>query len=75
MKKIMDHAAYMRKVKKMSESELEYTIQDCREVIAAMPDGENVGYYTDEILYCHGELKRRDMQASKRIHKYVYGNK
>ena len=65
MKKIMDHAAYMRKVKKMSDSELEYTIQDCREVIVAMPDGENAGYYMDEICYCADEIRRRDVIKKK----------
>ena len=36
--KFMDHAAYARKVKKMTYSELLFTINDCREVLKAWPD-------------------------------------
>jgi hypothetical protein len=35
-------------------------MKDCREAIAAMPDGENAGYYMDEIHYCAMELRRRE---------------
>jgi hypothetical protein len=59
MPKVMDHSAYMKKVKGMSEAALRYTIKDATEAIHAMPAGENVGYYTDEVHYCHMELRRR----------------
>ena len=61
MKKIMDHAAYMRKVKKMTEAELRFVIKDCQDVmIAWYPDiHPNDGYYSDEINYCSSELHRR----------------
>lgn len=55
----IDHAAYARRVRRLSESELLFTISDCRQVIAAMPDGPKAGYYQDEIHYAHAELERR----------------
>lgn len=63
MTKIMDHAAYMRKVKKMTESELRFVIDDCQNVILSWhPDPHpNEGYYMDEIHYCYGELRRRGL--------------
>ena len=36
-------------VKRLSAAEIAYTIWDCQEAIAAYPDGENAGYYADEI--------------------------
>jgi hypothetical protein len=59
MKKIMNHAEYMKKVKKLSEAQLRFIIKDCNEAMDAMPDGENVGYYQDEIHYAAMELNRR----------------
>ena len=61
MKKIMDHAAYSRKAKKMSDSELRFVIKDCHEVLAAWPGHENENYYMDEICYCSDELRRRGL--------------
>lgn len=55
----IDHAAYARRVRRLSEAELLYTIADAREALAAMPDGVKAGYYQDEIHYAHGELERR----------------
>jgi hypothetical protein len=57
--KFMDHAAYAKKVKKMTYSELLFTIKDCREVLKAWPDQPNYGYYADEICYCADEIRRR----------------
>lgn len=57
--KFMDHGMYARKVKKMSDSELLFTIKDCKEVLKAWPNHQNEGYYMDEIHYCYGEIKRR----------------
>ncbi len=59
VKKEMDHSAYMRKVKGMPSSSLQYVIKDCQAAIAAYPDNPNAGYYADEIHYCAMELKRR----------------
>ena len=55
----MDHAAYARKVRKMTDAELSYTIQDAKEAIEAYPEGHKAGYYADEINYCASELNRR----------------
>ena len=57
--KHLDHAAYARKVKRMTVSELRFTLADCRGVLAVAPDCTNSGYYADEINYCAGELQRR----------------
>ena len=55
----MDHAAYARKARKMTDAELLYTIQDAKEAIEAMPEGHKAGYYADEVNYCAPELNRR----------------
>ena len=47
--KFMDHAAYARKVKKMTYSELLFTIHDCKEVLKAWPDQPNYG----SVSYTH----------------------
>lgn len=60
MPKVMDHTAYIKSVKGKDIDSLRYIIQDCREAIAAMPEGENAGYYMDEIHYCAMELRRRE---------------
>jgi len=57
--KQMDHGEYQKKTKRMSDASLLYTIKDCKESLDAMPDGENAGYYQDEICYCSMELNRR----------------
>ena len=58
MKK-MDHAAYQKALREKSEEQLRYAIRDAGEAIRAMPDGENAGYYADEVSYCAMELARR----------------
>lgn len=63
--KFMDHAVYARKVKKMTHSELLFTINDCKEVLKAWPDQPNYGYYTDEICYCADEIRRRGLDKGK----------
>lgn len=57
--KQIDHAEYQKKTRTMSADSLRYVIKDCRQVLAAMPDGSNAGYYADEINYCAMELHRR----------------
>ena len=61
--KFMNHSAYMKKVKRMSQAELEYTIKDCKEVLAVWVAHPNCSYYSDEICYCSTELHRREVQA------------
>lgn len=57
--KIMNHAAYQKSLKKLSVMELNFTIQDANQVMAAWRDHPNGSYYSDEIIYCQQELKRR----------------
>lgn len=66
MPKIMDHTEYQKRLRSNSESSLRFIIKDAHEAIAAMPDGENVGYYTDEIHYASMELRRRAQVNTKR---------
>jgi len=58
--KIMDHTAYPKKIKKLSDAELRHIIKDCKEVIEIQKDFNlNLGYYQDEIHYCSMELDSR----------------
>lgn len=59
MPKVMDHGAYQKRLRKKTDSELRFIIKDAGEALAAMPYGENAGYYQDEIHYAHAELERR----------------
>lgn len=59
MAKKMNHSEYIARTRKMTESALRFTIDDCKQAIAAMPENENAGYYADEIHYCGMELTRR----------------
>jgi hypothetical protein len=74
MSKVMNHAEYMKKTKSMSTAALRHTIKDASNAIKAMPDGENVGYYTDEIHYCNMELRRRNF-AGRIMNKPKGGNR
>lgn len=53
------HTDYMAKVKTLSNESLRYTIEDCRNAMAAMPDSPKWGQYADEVHYCHMEINRR----------------
>jgi len=55
----INHAEYQEKTRIMSDEALRYTIRDCKEAIAANPDGHKAGYYADEINYCAMEIQRR----------------
>ena len=57
----IDHAAYARKVREMTEPQLRFVISDCKEALAAMPNGHKAGYYQDEICYCASELHSRKL--------------
>jgi hypothetical protein len=65
--KFMDHSAYMKKVKRMTQAELEYTIKDCKEVLAVWVDHPNCSYYSDEICYCSTELHQRKVKAQYNV--------
>lgn len=69
----IDHAAYMEKVKTMTETQLLYTIQDCRATLDIWPDAPKAGYYMDEIHYCSMELARRT-QRTKRVLREMFGD-
>ena len=58
MKK-MNHAEYQKGLKRKTDAELRYIAKDAREAAEAMPQGENAGYYLDEVSYCAMELARR----------------
>lgn len=57
----IDHGAYQKKTRKMSEEALRFTIKDAQEAMKAMPEGSKAGYYADEVNYCAMELKRRGL--------------
>lgn len=60
----IDHAAYQRKVRKLSDASLRFIISDARKAIEAMPEGTKANYYADEINYCASELNRRRQLSS-----------
>jgi len=64
--KVMNHAEYIKGLRSKSTAELEFTIKDAGEAAAAMPDGENAGYYLDEVSYAADELRRRRDERNKR---------
>jgi hypothetical protein len=59
MPKQMDHAAYQKAMKRKSVPELQFIIRDAGEAAAINPEGENNGYYLDEVSYAAAELRRR----------------
>lgn len=59
MPKTMDHAAYQRGLKHKSPAELQFIAKDANEAATVHPQGENAGYYADEVHYALAELKRR----------------
>ena len=58
----MNHSVYMASLKKKTVESLRYIIKDCQGAIACFPQGENSGYYQDEIHYCCMELKKREVK-------------
>lgn len=67
MAKIMNHSEYPKRLRSKTVEELRFIMKDADEAIKAMPTGENVDYYMDEICYCSDELWRREYKAGKRI--------
>lgn len=63
MKKEINHAAYARKVKILSDQSLRFIIRNAVEAIKSNPDCPKVGYWQDEINYCCDELNRRIVQG------------
>jgi hypothetical protein len=57
--KQMNHTEYPKSLRGKTASELRFIAKDAKEAIDAMPTGENVGYYADEICYVVDELYRR----------------
>lgn len=55
----INHAAYQRKVRKLSEESLRFIISDARKAIEANPDCPEANRWADEINYCASELHRR----------------
>ena len=65
--KVMDHLAYPRRCRTMSDAELLFTIDDAKAAMRAMPDSPNASYYADEVCYCADELARRSRGGRRRI--------
>ena len=59
VKKTMNHIEYPKQLKAKSVPELMFIQKDAAGARDAMPDGENAGYYADEVSYVSMELKRR----------------
>lgn len=59
MPKKMDHAAYQRGLKKKTPAELRFIAKDASEAARVNPEGENAGYYADEVHYALAELNLR----------------
>lgn len=55
----MNSAAYQSLLKTKSDDSLKYIIKDATEAMEAMPQGNNAGYYADEVNYAAMELKSR----------------
>jgi len=63
MPKKMNHAEYQIALTKKTSDQLVFIAKDAREAVKAMPDGENAGYYADEVHYCLQEIRRRQVLA------------
>lgn len=57
MPKYMNHSEYQRKMHAKSIPELEFIVKDAGE--SAALNGENAGYYMDEVHYASAELRKR----------------
>ena len=70
----INHSAYVKHVRELSDDHLRYIIKDARAALEAMPDGVKSSYYADEIDYCVNELSRRQRATQKeylRIRHYL----
>lgn len=59
--KAMNHAEYQKGLKGKTVAELRFLAKDAREAMEAMPNGENAGYYADEVHYAAMELRSRGL--------------
>ena len=59
----IDHINYPKSLRRKSETELRFIIDDCREALKENPENPKAGYYADEINYAAAELKRREVAA------------
>ena len=57
------HTTEMARVKRLSTSELRFTVGDCREAVEAHPENPKCGQYADTIHYCCAELMRRQLHT------------
>jgi hypothetical protein len=71
MKKQMNWTEYVDRIQRLPSIALRFICKDAQEAIDAMPDGVNVGYYSDEILLCSAELKKRARKLVNREQEYV----
>lgn len=62
MPKRMNHAEYAQNLKNKTIAELLWIARDAKEAAEAMPDGENAGYYLDEVCYCADEIRARGVR-------------
>lgn len=63
MAKQMNHSTYQNSLRRKTVAQLRFIIQDAREASEANPNGENAGYYIDEIHYAYAELQRRRIEG------------
>jgi hypothetical protein len=63
LNKIVDHAAYRRRLHSVPVAALFYIIKDAKEAMKANPENPNNGYYADEVCYAGMELNRRRKTA------------
>ena len=70
MAKKMDHAKYQAELKNKTIIQLAFIIRDAAEAIRAMPDGENAGFYADEVSYATMELNNR--KGIPDVNRYAY---
>ena len=58
--KIMQHDTYQKNLVGTPTESLMEIIRQCTDVIRLQSDfNPNIGYYTDEIHYCHAEMRYR----------------
>ena len=70
MPKQMDHIRYPLELRRKDTAAVRFIMADAYKAMKAMPDGENAGYYADEVNYCADELARRGVheKAAKAFH-------
>jgi hypothetical protein len=61
---IIDWRYYEKRARQLTDDQLRYVIQDCREAMVAAPAEANFpckaeGFYADEVHVYSGELRRR----------------